>query len=381
MTVIFYSLVSVSLVLAIGLGVRLRLLMRLFTREDTPPLPLNLEDLPTVSVCIPARNETHAMTQCLERVVASTYPKLEVIVLDDNSVDNTSILIKSFAHAGVRFVEGAKLVDGWLGKNHAQHELYRRASGEYILFMDVDTHLKPRSIDAMIGLALAEQLAMVSVLPTREDSWRASALFATLRHLWSIMSHVKKRPASTSSAWLIRRDYLEAHYGGFESLKMVVRPEDVVARQASVEGGYQFLISTPNLGVSYEKKWSSQCETSIRTLYPFFGGSLFMAGLSVLLLGVLLLPFIVVLTSLVFGWTLLHTTALIGALVTVINYIIYVMRIWRNNWLTGGLIIPFVLAQEIILIIVSVYAYGTNKVTWKGRPIQQSARTAAYRSR
>ena len=59
------------------------------------------------------------MNDCLERVVASTYPKLEIIVLDDHSQDNTSALIKSFAHKGVRFVEGTKLPEGWLGKNHA----------------------------------------------------------------------------------------------------------------------------------------------------------------------------------------------------------------------------------------------------------------------
>lgn len=376
---ILYGLVGTSLALGLGMGVRLQMLIRLFTRPNTPPLPINLEDLPTVSVCIPARNETHAMTQCLERVVTSTYPKLEIIVLDDNSVDNTSILIKSFAHAGVRFVEGAELVDGWLGKNHAQQELYRRASGEYILYLDVDTHLKPRSIDAMVGLALAEQSAMVSVLPTRDDSWRASTLFATLRHLWSVMSHTKNHPASTSSAWLIKRDYLEAHYDGFDSLKMAVRPEDVIARQASVAGDYQFLISTPNIGVSYEKKWRSQCETSIRLLYPFFNGNIFMASLGVLLLGVFLAPFIIVPVGLVSGWSLLYTLALAAAAVTIINYVLYVMRIWRSNWLTGGIIIPFILAQEIILLIISVYAYTTNTVTWKGRPVQQSARKAASR--
>ena len=39
-------------------------------------------DLPTVSVCIPARNERHAMTACLEGVLASDYEKLEIIPAD-----------------------------------------------------------------------------------------------------------------------------------------------------------------------------------------------------------------------------------------------------------------------------------------------------------
>ena len=46
------------------------------------------------------------MTDALHRVIASTYPKLEIIVLDDLSADKTPALIKAFAQDGVRFIEG-----------------------------------------------------------------------------------------------------------------------------------------------------------------------------------------------------------------------------------------------------------------------------------
>jgi hypothetical protein len=49
-------------------------------------------------------------------------------VFNDQSGDNTSFLIKSFAHAGVRFIDGSPLPEGWLGKNFAQHHLYRESS-------------------------------------------------------------------------------------------------------------------------------------------------------------------------------------------------------------------------------------------------------------
>jgi cellulose synthase/poly-beta-1,6-N-acetylglucosamine synthase-like glycosyltransferase len=88
-----------------------------FQQRVTPKQMIT--ELPSVSVCIPARNEMHVMTECLESVLASTYPKLEVIVLDDRSEDTTSTLVKAFARDGVRFVEGKKLPPGWLGKNYA----------------------------------------------------------------------------------------------------------------------------------------------------------------------------------------------------------------------------------------------------------------------
>ena len=95
---------------------------RLFITHTRPKVESTA--LPSVTVCIPARNEDHALTDCLHKVLASDYEKLEIIVVDDNSVDNTSVLIKSFAHAGVRFVAGSELPEGWLGKNHSLQMLF-----------------------------------------------------------------------------------------------------------------------------------------------------------------------------------------------------------------------------------------------------------------
>lgn len=378
MMLILSAVALSSLVGALALGGRLVVLLRRFTPRSLPHLSTKLEDLPTVSVCIPARNETHAMTQCLERVVASTYPKLEIIVLDDSSVDNTSILIKSFAHAGVRFVEGSPLLDGWLGKTHAQQGLYKEASGEYILFLDVDTHISPQSIDHIVAAALAEDAKMVAVLPTRDDSWRASVLFATLRHFWSVIMHRRKRPAVTSSAWFIQKQLLADTYNGFEGLRSSVSPESIIATYTAMNHRYRFFISTNDMGVSYEKKWKSQCETSIRLLYPFFGGSALraLAALGSLLL--LLAPFIIVTWSAAASsWTLESAIALAASFVLLIIYMIYTARVWRSGWIVAGLLLPIILIQEIALLVQSMYAYATHTVTWKGRPITQTARSAA----
>src|SRR5690606_12928997 len=122
--------------LAVFHGVRMRKTLKraLITSELS-----SSQEYPSVSICIPARNETHAMAECLERVLKSDYKKLEVLVFDDNSKDDTSAIIRSFAQAGVRFVAGTELPEGWLGKNHALDVLSKEASGTYVLFMAVDT--------------------------------------------------------------------------------------------------------------------------------------------------------------------------------------------------------------------------------------------------
>lgn len=367
---------SAGAITGAALCFRIARLSRRFTPSHIS-LSHTLDELPTVSVCIPARNETHAMTQCLERVVASIYPKLEIIVLDDSSVDDTSILIKSFAHAGVRFVEGSPLPAGWIGKTHAQQSLYREASGEYIFYMDVDTLISPQSIDALVSVALKNDASMVSVLPTREDSWRASVLFATLRYFWTILAHGQTRPAVSSSAWLIKRSLLEEEFKGLEALQAAIIPESNVANVAIEKKKYRFLINTTELGISYEKKWRSQCETSVRLLYPLLGGSVSRAILALVALLFLLLPFFVTASAVVTDWTQLHTLSLAATLLLVASYTIYTARVWRRGWLVGGVLFPVILLQEVILLVRSVYAYSTNKVHWKGRPLRRSARDVA----
>ncbi|HXH27122.1 MAG TPA: glycosyltransferase, partial [Candidatus Acidoferrum sp.] len=123
--------------------------------------------MPTVSLAIPARNETIVLTECLAAAVASDYPKLEILALDDCSQDKTSDLIRAFAHDGVRFIQGDQPDDGWLGKNQACKTLAAQASGDYILFSGVDTRLAPQSISKLVLYAVSNQLDMVAVLPRR----------------------------------------------------------------------------------------------------------------------------------------------------------------------------------------------------------------------
>lgn len=378
MMLILYGLLTVSGLLSLVLGGRLYKMIRRFTRHTTISSSSELEELPTVSVCIPARNETHAMTQCLERVVASMYPKLEIIVLDDESKDNTSVLIKSFAHSGVRFVEGTKLPDGWLGKTYAEHELYSEASGELLLFMDVDTHITPTTIDKLVAIMTKENAEMVSVLPTRDDIWRASVLFATLRYFWTIVLHRKTMPAVASSAWMVRRSLLRDRFDGLITLRSAVEPERLVATYAAESGQYRFLISTDDVGVSYEKKWHSQLETSVRLLYPAFRGQITQVILAYIGIILGLLPFAWVPSALITGWHLSHIVAMIIAFLLIADYTLYTTRVWRKGWLIGGLIFPFVLLQEVCLLTLSIYAYATHKVTWKGRPISGSAKSVTH---
>ncbi len=348
--------------------------LRFAFRHFTPPfkgaiLPAEV-DLPSVSVCIPARNETHALHACLERVIASDYDKLEIIVLDDVSHDDTSVLIKSYAHAGVRFVQGKALPEGWLGKNHALQGLLSEASGSYILFMDVDTRITPDAIENTVRYALSQRATMVSVLPRREDGWRASVLFSPLRYFWEILFHRKTSPATASNAWLINRKALQDRFGGFEHIKSAIQPESKLSMALAKSNEYRFLISSEHFGIGYEKKWRSQMVTSIRLLFPLLqanGAIVIVALLDIL---ILLAPAFIIVSAVLIGWNLHHFIALAIGLTYALVYGFYLHRVWKRGWLIGALLWPVILAQEAILLVLSYVKYKRRTVTWKGRVVR-----------
>jgi glycosyltransferase involved in cell wall biosynthesis len=354
-----------------GLGAwRLRYAFTHFKMKPLITTKATIDDLPSVSVCIPARNEQHAMSDSLQQVIGSTYPKLEIIVLDDASGDNTTSLIKAFARDGVRFVQGAPLAKGWIGKNHSLQGLLKEASGTYILYMDIDTRLSPDSIEQLVAYAQQEEAAMVSVLPRREDGARGSVLFSTLRYFWAIMFHRKGAPATASSAWLIHRQTLLDRWGGFESFKDTIQPEARLSAELMASNKYRFLIGTELLGISYEKKWRSQLATSVRLLFPMLRFEIPSAVIAALDLLILASPLLIVMSLFIVGPNINHLFAGILLLLLSGLYAVYLRKVWKRGWIVGGLLWSVTALQEAILVILSAVLYKQNKVTWKGRLVK-----------
>jgi chlorobactene glucosyltransferase len=112
-------------------------------------------DSPLVSVIVPARNEAHNIARCVSSILASTYPNLEVIVVDDSSTDGTAEIARKTGAGDrrLRVVVCPPLPEGWFGKQWACTAGAKVASGSVLQFTDADTIHAPdlvtRSINAM----------------------------------------------------------------------------------------------------------------------------------------------------------------------------------------------------------------------------------------
>jgi chlorobactene glucosyltransferase len=329
-----------------------------------------LDDAPTVSLCIPARNETHALEDCLATAIASDYPKLEIIVLDDCSQDRTSQIIKGFAHDGVRFVKGDVPSDDWLGKNNAYATLAREARGDYMVYMSVDTRVEPQAISRLVSYIQTEKLSMVSVLPQRYDTWRASVLFAPLRYFWQVVLPLGYNTPTATSLWAVHSGSL-AEAGGFSAHKDKIMIENVLAKHFFAKSEYHFLVASDALKVWYAKKWSSQVETAIRLWYPSLKKNLFFSLLAIATHFLLfVLPFVSLLISIATSSIFLFLISFSVFLLQTTLFYSYLRRVQTGVApLAGMVLLPLIAMQEIVLIASSYYQYKRGRVSWKGRNI------------
>ena len=339
--------------------------LRRFTYHAVPTTLICSENPPTVSVCVAARNETHSLAHCLERILKSDYPKLEVLVLDDSSTDDTSLIIKSFAHAGVRFIAGKSLPDGWLGKNHAYQTLIDEASGDLALFVDVDTQIGETTITQLVAQLEARKKSMLSVLPRRDDGLRPSAVLGTMRYYWELLLTSRASPPASSALWLVRLDALERAGTGLEHYGMSVRPERHLARQLQRDKQYYYLIGTTGLEVAYEKRLQSQFETALRLYYPMNGRSMARFGLATLFLCALLAPLVVIVadTAAWTSWWAVGLTVMVALTFGAFTRRTYAKSVWPLRTALG----PLLVIQELTLLIASYWQYRLGRVTWKGR--------------
>jgi GT2 family glycosyltransferase len=146
----------------------LRKLHGVLPRIEIPDGPVSVRAIsPTVSVIVPARNEEEYLPSCLDALRGERGVEMEILVLDDRSTDGTRAVAERCREADdrVRILSGSEPPEGWTGKNHALHQASRHARGEYLLFLDADTCVRPGTVAGSVALARAHSIDLLSPLP------------------------------------------------------------------------------------------------------------------------------------------------------------------------------------------------------------------------
>jgi chlorobactene glucosyltransferase len=125
------------------------------------------ENLPFVSVLVPARNEEINISNVLTSLLEQEYPNYEIIVLNDSSEDRTGEIIAGLKtkYPQLRVLNGKSLEEGWTGKCFACRQLYEASKGEYIIFTDADTIHNKNSISGSVNIAMGTGADMLTLFP------------------------------------------------------------------------------------------------------------------------------------------------------------------------------------------------------------------------
>lgn len=140
-------LVNIPLVCVVAMGVVTLLLLlyyfglygRFVFRKEKNPVPV--DDLPPVSVVLAARDESHLLIQSLPVLLSQDYPNYEVVLVNDNSIDETSELVKEFknTYPNLHYVDLTSSISNMQGKKFPLAIGIKAAKNDIVVLTDASS--------------------------------------------------------------------------------------------------------------------------------------------------------------------------------------------------------------------------------------------------
>jgi glycosyltransferase involved in cell wall biosynthesis len=168
---------------------------------------------PLVSILIPAYNAERWISYTIQSAIAQTWPRKEIIVVDDGSWDRTAEVARRFVSEGVAVVsipnQGAAAA-----RNHA----FGLSQGEYIQWLDADDLLVPDKIEcqlAAVGEAGGKQILLSSswapfYYRTRDVRFIQTSLCQDLSPVEWLLRKMGENLHMQTATWLTSRELAEA---------------------------------------------------------------------------------------------------------------------------------------------------------------------------
>lgn len=329
-----------------------------------------------VSVLVPARNEAETLPHFFSQLVHLHDEVSEIIILDDNSSDETRSLLDAWATTSSKhtFLEAQALPVGWLGKNQACHRLATAAKGDYLLFLDADVgYIHPHLLKSALYQMEKRDLTLLSIFPDQDMYTFGEKVIVPLMHLlllsmlpltWIFGLPFPSMAAANGQCMLFHGDRYRQHRW-HEQVKGIVI-EDIAIMQKVKHFRLTGATCTGNRLISTRmyRSWEAGISGFGKNILAGFGGNIW--GLALFLIFVILWPIAV------WGATILGTIPPAYALVPFLGIlwirsgVSYLARqpLWQN--------LLFHPLQMYAMVRVSARAlrnHFTQNNIWKGRNV------------
>lgn len=334
---------------------------------------------PSLSICIPARNEEASIGQLLSSLQPFVRPDMEILVLDDHSTDGTAQVIRQHEPdlPALRLLQGASLPTGWTGKNWACHQLAQQARGEVLLFVDADVWLESDALGATLDALRNYRADALSAFPRQQLDGVVSKAVVPIMDLLlyaflplQLVHRTRARSlAAANGQWIaFRRSCYEA-IGGHAGLRSEV-VEDIALARTVKQHGFRMLL-TSGVGMLRCRMYRSPGEVLRGFSKTFFAAFDFRAMAFVPMLLFMLLVFVLPFLWLAIDAQLFVLTA-IG--LNVLLRAFMSIRL-RHGWLSVILHPLGILGAVGIGMHAIWQRYRLGSVIWKDRAIPVGDRT------
>ncbi len=336
-------------------------------------------DGPMVSVLIPARNEAARIGPTLECLTEQDYKNYEVIVIDDNSDDNTWEVIRHFSEDRSRFriLKGRNLPDGWKGKPYAMQQLTEAAAGEILLFIDADMRPGPDLITWTVTNMEHHKVDFLSGYPMHTTPEKMEYLLFPVMYLatsfllplW-LFRHSKTYMFSHAiGQYFCVRSRVLDETGGFQPVRNKINEDIQMARYLKGKGFSQvFLDAKKHISGNMYDSMQHARMGIMRVLYEYFDNKIYpFIFMSFVMIVLLLLPIPLAITGAFTGNPLSRLLG-IGILLVLAAWGITMMD-RRLPWYTTFLY-PVHFIWAIILSVHSIFLSKKGRgYLWKGRTV------------
>jgi chlorobactene glucosyltransferase len=347
---------------------------------DVTPLPP--ERSPLLSVVLPARNEAANIERCLRSLMASRYPNLEIVVVDDRSDDGTAEIATRLAGGDQRVlvVRGEDLPAGWYGKPWACWQGFQHTRGSLLLFTDADTWHGPELHGRAVAALQAAEADLLTGMPHQamETFWERAVqpfffLFLGIRFQTPerINRSTEPRDAVANGQFiLVTRDSYE-RIGGHRAVHDTVIEDLMIAMAYRRAGLKHHFVMMRDLTV---RMYTTLREIIDGWTKNFFAGALYSVGRAdlayIAVTFSLFIPLAFVVPAAAFiGGTVTATPAVAafgGAAFTACSIIMgRILRDARVHPLWGAAHPLGALVQMVI--VVRGALRGMRRIEWKGR--------------
>jgi glycosyltransferase involved in cell wall biosynthesis len=178
---------------------------------------------PLVSILIPAFNAEEWIAETLRSVVAQTWDRKEIIVVDDGSTDQTAALARRFESDGVRVVTQHNQ-----GAASARNRAFSLSHGDYIQWLDADDLLASDKIEKQMKVVVdgSSKRTLLScgwgrfMYRSERAKFLPTALWCDLSNIEWLLRKMGQNLHMQTATWLVSRELTEAA-GSWDTKQLV----------------------------------------------------------------------------------------------------------------------------------------------------------------